>query len=310
MRDQKIKINLRIAGIIFIIQIFCCQFVFAQPRGVKVSVKGANGEMKNVKLYDGSYALIIGESNYTNGWDALAGVSSDVVAVKQILEQSGFKVETAENLNSLDFETRINRFINDYGYEAGNRLLIYYAGHGHTLKSSGDGRELGYVVPVDAPNPAKDKTGFRRKAISMDTIQNYAKKIQAKHALFIFDSCFSGKLVSRSTIVIPPIIEESVAFPVRQFITAGAANQPVPDESYFRRSFVRGLEGEADRNLDGYITGTELAEYLKEKVTNYSSRTQTPQYGKINDIDLDRGDFVFVSLKNQKAPVNRSGQSK
>jgi len=277
--------------------------VLAQTRGVGVRVKGSNGQTKEVKLYDNSFALVIGESNYINGWDALVGVSSDVIAVKQILELGGFKVETAENLTSLDFDSRIKKFIDDYGFEPNNRILIYYAGHGHTLKSSGDGRELGYVVPVDAPDPSKDERGFRRKAISMDIVQTYAKQIQAKHAMFIFDSCFSGKLVSRNAIVIPPIIEESVAFPVRQFITAGAANQPVPDESIFRRSFVRGLEGEADRNRDGYITGTELADFLKEKVTNYSNRAQTPQYGKINDVELDKGDFVFVVGKNQTVPT-------
>ena len=47
--------------------------LFAQTnRGVGVWVKGSNGQTTEVKLYDGSYALVIGESIYTNGWDALA----------------------------------------------------------------------------------------------------------------------------------------------------------------------------------------------------------------------------------------------
>jgi len=307
---MKTKINIRRQLLVILLNssllLISLSIAQAQTRGVGVKVKTSDGQTKEVKLYDGSYALVIGESNYTNGWDSLAGVSSDVIAVKQILESGGFKVETAENLTSRDFEARIKKFTDDYGYQANNRILIYYAGHGHTLKSSGDGRELGYVVPVDAPNPAGDETEFRRKAISMDKIQTFAKEIQSKHAMFIFDSCFSGKLVSRNAIVIPPIIEESVAFPVRQFITAGAANQPVPDESIFRRTFVRALEGEADRNQDGYITGTELADFLKEKVTNYSNRSQTPQYGKINDVELDKGDFVFVTGNKSGAESNGS----
>ena len=286
---------------------------FAQTnRGAaNVKVKMTNGKTEEIKLYDASYALVIGNGKYTSGWDNLPGVASDVTAVKTVLENQGFTVETAENLASRDFSNRILQFIDDYGYEPNNRLLIYYAGHGHTLKSTGDGRDLGYVVPVDAPLPSKDELGFKRKAIPMDDILNFAKKIQSKHALFVFDSCFSGRLVSRGEIKVPPIIQESIAYPVRQFITAGAANQPVPDESIFRRSFVRALEGEADRNADGYITGTELAEYLKEKVTNYSNRQQTPQYGKINDIELDKGDFVFVIPKitadnsEKSSPVER-----
>jgi TonB family protein len=270
-------------------------FVRAQTRGVTVKINTGQGQTKEIKLYDASYALVIGNSKYINGWDSLAGVASDVIAVSGILKQQGFVVETAENLTGEQFTVRVGKFIRDHGFEPNNRLLIYYAGHGHTLKSTGDGRELGYIVPVDAPLPKKDERGFIQTAIPMDDILGFAKKIQSKHALFIFDSCFSGKLVTRSAIVPPPVILENVAFPVRQFITAGAANQPVPDESYFRRSFVRGLEGEADRNLDGYITGTELAEYLKEKVTNYSNRAQTPLYAKINDVELDKGDFVFLS---------------
>ncbi len=266
----------------------------SQTRGVGVVVKTGAGQTKEIKLYNASYALVIGNSRY-QFWDSLPGVGSDVVAVRASLEKQGFKVETAENLTSEAFNQTMNKFIDDYGFEPENRLLIYYAGHGHTLASSGDQRDLGYVVPVDAPNPKTDEIGFKRKAITMDTIQNYAKRIESKHALFLFDSCFSGKLVTRNAITIPPIIEEKVSLPVRQFITAGAADQPVPDESYFRRSFVNALEGDADRNGDGYVTGTELAEYLKEKVTNYSNRTQTPQYGKINDVNLDRGDFIFVT---------------
>jgi len=43
---------------------------------------------------------------------------------------------------------------------------------------------------------------------------------------------------------------------------------------------------------DGYITGQELGFYLKNKVPQYTE--QTPQYGKIKDYELSRGDFIFV----------------
>ena len=283
-------------------------FAFAQTnRGAgSVRVKANNGQTKDVKLYDGSYALVIGNSNY-QFWDNLPGVKSDVEAVKNALTRNGFTVETAADLNSRDLSDRIEQFIGDYGYVKNNRLLIYYAGHGHTQKTidESDDREIGYIVPVDAPLPEKDALGFLRKAVNLEKIRTFAKEIQAKHAIFLFDSCFSGKLVSRSNIAVPAIVEESVTYPIRQFITAGSANQPVPDESIFRRAFVRALEGEADLNKDGYILGTELAAYLRDKVSNASRRTQTPQYGVIDDIALDRGDFVFtVTGKNTNAAVD------
>lgn len=278
-----------------ITQILFCQFVFAQQRGVRVEKTNANGSKQEVQLYDGSYALVIGNSEYSFGWERLSGVKTDVVAVRNVLERHGFKVETEENLTSEQFERRIKKFIDDYGYDRNNRLIIYYAGHGYTLPSAGDKRELGYIIPSDTPLPTKDERGFRQKAVSMYAIQTFAKEIQAKHALFVFDSCFSGKLFAlRNSLKITPFIYDKVDNPVRQFITAGDETQTVPDESIFRKALVRGLEGDADRNNDGYIVVTELADYLKEAVTNYSNRRQTPQYGTINDIDLDRGDVVFI----------------
>jgi TonB family protein len=287
--------------------LFClilAQISFAQPdRGVGVKVKDRNGNEREFKLYKASYALVIGNSNYKY-WDVLNGVKSDVTAVEKALKINGFTVETAMDLDSRNLSQRIEKFIQDYGYEENNRLLIYYAGHGSTQKSisSGDDREIGYIVPVDAPLPNKDNIGFLRASVNLEKIRTFAKEIQAKHALFLFDSCFSGRLVSRGEISVPPIIEESVSFPVRQFITAGAANQTVPDESIFRRSFIRGLEGEADLNKDGYVLASELANYLRDRVTNYSDRRQTPLYAKIDDVNLDRGDFVFTVSK-VSAPV-------
>ena len=71
-----------------------------------------------------------------------------------------------------------------------------------------------------------------KKAISMKEIESYALQIESKHALFIFDSCFSGSLFNMSR-SIPRIISEKTSKPVRQFITAGTSEQEVPDKSVF-----------------------------------------------------------------------------
>lgn len=261
--------------------------VFAQ-RGVGVRVYNPNG--REVILYENSYALIIGNNNYKDtSWGNLPGVKADVQAVSEILCKHGFNVEIAENLTGKNFESRIKSFINKYGKSAKNRILIYYAGHGYKQKSVGDRREIGYVVPVDAPNPQKPE--FLNYAVTMDTVENYAKEIQSTHALFVFDNCFSGKLVSRNPIVVPDEINEKVGGAVRQFLTSGSPEQEVPDESDFRRAFVRGLEGKADENGDGYTTASELALFIKEALKNPN---QSPQYGKIKDDNLNIGDFVFA----------------
>nr|NQU90486.1 formylglycine-generating enzyme family protein [Bacteroidota bacterium] len=92
----------------------------------------------------------------------------------------------------------------------------------------------------------------------------------------------------------PAVINYKTKEPVRQFITAGTADEEVPDKSIFCSEFIEALKGNGDRDGDGYLTGSELGEYLQAQVVNYSNETQHPQYGKIRESRLDKGDFVFV----------------
>ena len=64
--------------------------------GVKrVEIKTTAGE--TVGLYEESHALVIGVSDYTNGWPKLPGVRKDVKAVTAALESHGFNVEVVED---------------------------------------------------------------------------------------------------------------------------------------------------------------------------------------------------------------------
>lgn len=262
----------------------------AATRGLNVTqITTETGE--EVGLYQESHALLIGVSDYTAGWPDLPGVKKDVEAVKTTLESQGFQVEILENPTRSQLDQTFTDFITKYGQAPDNRLVFYFSGHGHTLKLS-YGDEMGYIVPVDAPNPHSDEAGFIASALDMQMIEVYAKRIQSKHALFLFDSCFSGSIFSLSRAA-PENISYKTAQPVRQFLTSGSAEEQVPDESIFRQQFIAALQGEGDANGDGYVTGTELGEFLQNQVVNYSKGAQHPQYGKIRHASLDKGDFVF-----------------
>ena len=193
-------------------------FLEIQP----ISIKDINGT--EVGIYDESHALVIGGSDYTGGWPKLPGVEKDIILVKDALEAKGFNVVLVKNPNNQELENAFEGFIQKYGYKSNNRLLFYFAGHGYTVKPKYGGEELGYIVPVDAPNPYVDLNQFRRDAMSMQRIEEYAMSIDAKHALFIFDSCFSGSLFALSRAV-PEHISYKTAKPVRQFITSGSADE-------------------------------------------------------------------------------------
>jgi formylglycine-generating enzyme required for sulfatase activity len=271
----------------------------AEERGATiVNIRTEDG--KELRLYDKSYALVIGVSDYTSGWPRLPGVKKDIEEVALALERQGFLVTVVKNPDSAQLDKAFKAFIDEHGMNVENRLLIYFAGHGHTLRQS-YGDEMGYIVPSDAPDPKRDQSGFMSKAMDMQQMELYARRIQSKHALFLFDSCFSGSIFAPSRAV-PDAITYKTARPVRQFITSGSADETVPDQSIFRRQFIEAIEGEADLNRDGYVTGMELGEFLQDKVINYSRNTQHPQYGKLHNSNLDKGDFVFALPKKPTPP--------
>lgn len=275
----------------------------ATKRGLEpISITTSVGE--EVGLYRESHALLVGVSDYQAGWPDLPGVKKDVEIVRATLEEQGFNVVTVNDPTRSELEQAFTDFINSYGQETENRLLFYFSGHGHTLKLA-YGDEMGYIVPTDAPNPYEDENGFIATALDMQMIEVYAKRIQAKHAIFLFDSCFSGSIFSLSRAA-PESISYKTAQPVRQFLTSGSAEEQVPDESIFRQQFVSALKGEGDLNSDSYVTGAELGEFLQEKVVNYSKGAQHPQYGKIRHATLDKGDFVFPLQSGAKAAATAS----
>ena len=260
----------------------------SQTKGIKVVVKDTSG--RTVGLYKGSHALLIGISNYTAGWPKLESVPHEINNVEEALKKQGFHVVKVMNPTSDELNEAFEDFIDTYGFDVGNRLLFFFSGHGHTRKQG----KKGYLVPADAPDPRYDEKGFARKAVGMNQILTWSREIEAKHALFLFDSCFSGTIFKAKALPrIPPNISDVTSHPVRQFITAGSAGEEVPASSVFTPSFIRALQGDGDLDKDGYITGTEIGMYLHKKVLSYR-RGQTPQYGKIKDPDLDEGDFVFV----------------
>ena len=287
--------------------IFCGAIIFItagelfSQRGMKIIVRTKTG--KEIPLYKDSYALVIGNGAYTDGWDPLEGAPQDAAEVASVLETHGFIVTLKVDLTKDAFEKTFAEFVLNAGQDEANRLLFYYAGHGYT-QTLANNQELGYLVMIDAPDPETDRVGFETRSVNMEEIVTKSKQIQARHALFIFDSCFSGTILNvRDRLKRPESVSDSIRYPVRQFITAGRAGEVVPDKSAFKQAFVNLLEGRAPEPFpDGYITGEELGFYLKNQVPEYNA-AQHPQYGKIRDPKLDQGDFVFV-LGNTDTPEN------
>jgi len=276
---------------------------FSYVIGITITSKEGN----SLYLYEDYHALVIGISNYEH-WPKLPYAVEDAKEIGAKLNQLGFKVTLAMDPNAREMRTLLNELVYDMGRDRNRALLLFYAGHGET-ETLADNTKMGYIIPRDCPLLKKDAKNFSSHAISMRDIESVSLKIKAKHVLMIFDSCFSGSIFN--LVRTPPQdISEKSTLPVRQYITAGREDEQVPDKSIFKRCLMIGLDGDADLTGDGYITGSELGMYLSDKVVNYTHRRQHPQYGKINNPELDRGDFLFVVSRKGKTEEEKSHKDK
>lgn len=266
--------------------------------GMRVTVETVDGE--EIALYKDSYALVIGNGAYRvkNGWNPLPGAVEDVKEVAEVLERHGFKVTLKIDVTQAEFNEVFSAFIYESGKDKDNRLLFYYAGHGYTTQvATGDAHAA--LVMLDTPSPA-NAAAFDLYSVDMVKFVSDAKKIHAKHVLFMFDSCFSDAVLPLNNRVTPSYITDRIQNPVRQFITAGRADDPVPDTSAFKKAFLDLLEGRVEEPTpDGYLTGVELGDYLYRTVPKYANG-QHPQHGKIHEQQVNTGDFLFLLPKKNE----------
>ena len=263
---------------------------------------GPTAPVTEAQLYKKSHALVIGIDKYQNPqWPRLRNAVADAEAIAKEFDELQ-RFTTVRLLKDLTFDA-LDKALRDFfiieGGDPEARLVVWFAGHGHTVNPD-DPREEGYIVPADAPGP-QNEAAFVRSSISMSDIDALMRKAAAKHVIAIFDSCFSGTIfkATRDASDLPPVITWAVGQTVRQMITSGDKKQKVADDGTFRRLVISALRGEetaALRNNNGFILGTELGLFLQGKISSLTARTatpQTPQFGKLNRLGFDRGEFVF-----------------
>ena len=256
-----------------------------------------------------SRALLVGVWEYDH-WPDLPGAQRDFESVRRALREQRFEVEALENPTSSTLRKTLAETV--ARLHRGDRFLFYYAGHGYAQSHQRLELDLSWIVPADAP--ASGHPGFPNTAVSLDRLRSWSlsELSEIRQQLFVFDSCFAGELFlmpdrrrrcrsgagsaegtghpflgGRKLDLVTSLENQ----PVFLSISAGAADERVPDESIFRQLLVdslRGHEPQADPDGDGYLfTETELAPFLKRTVRRLSA--QTPQFHSL----CDTGDYIF-----------------
>ncbi len=239
-------------------------------------------------FYRASHALLVGISSYGADWRPLPGVVADLEAIRPLLEGLGFTVECKLDLDSNTLSRAIREFLNRPEIGREDRVLLYFAGHGFTRRTQ-VGEEIGYLLPADAPS-SKDED-FLAHALPITHFEHWAREVNAKHVLFVFDACFAGTIFKtfRSSSL---ALSHRAAQPVRQFITSGGAGEAVPDESFFRQRFV---EAPQERNRpDPHAPGLTAGAHDSSRGPECTRGPPRPGVGRVFSELLPTRDGGFV----------------
>lgn len=249
-------------------------------------------------------ALLIGIGAYEN-IRQLNGPQRDLPKMEAFVrEHWGFEksaitiLKDGEATRAKILDTIEKRLIGET--ENGDRVVIYYSGHGSQLADENGDEDDG----LDETLSPVDTTEDGRNQITDDEFGALLERLAGRNVIVVIDSCHSGT-VSRGVAditqptasndiartFVPKITSRGVAQPVYdvkahrrevsfvkaegslQVWSAAASNQfswDTPAGGVFTRHFIDGMSRNlADHNKNGIITNSELLTYVRSKTKDY-----------------------------------------
>jgi len=235
-------------------------------------------ELQNVGKY---YALLIGVSDYTDSRiPDLDGLPvKDAKRLEKILNDNYTFAEILVLTNPTS--QQIIRALDDLKKKVtpSDNVLIFYAGHGdYDAKNN-----LGYWLPVNAD------IGYTDAWIYNSLLTDKLKEIDSKHTLVISDACFSGSIFKKRDLPkeATQTHRQKYESKSRRAITSGTL-KTVPNNSIFFKYLSEKLE----KNTQKCLSASELFQQIEQIVGNNSPTL--PQYGIIQNIGDEMGDFIFI----------------
>jgi len=281
------KINVVLLGLLLSISVLA-----ETPRGLVRQV-----------TQDNYRALVIGNNNYQDPkgrWQVLETAVADAQSVSEILETDyGFTdVTLLTNASRREIINALAALAKRT--QAGDSVVVFYAGHGHLDEWRGQG----FWIPVDAI--AGEVTSYIRNSAIRDEISVIASR--AKHTLLISDSCFSGALLregarGKQRGDNSERYYQKVANKKSVQILAAGGFEFVDDN--YRGSghspFTYFLLNELKHNNSNLLTASELAFNVEKAVAN--NVEQTPESGVLQGAGDELGEFIFARLDTTLPPI-------
>lgn len=263
------------------------------------------------KIYSNSIAVLIAIDEYQHGGTLGYGVN-DAEFLKTELRTLGFKNIIELYNKSATYEGITNLFERELlkSVKKNDRVFVFISTKSVTREIATDLFE-GYLLPYDF-----DKSKFDETTFSMDVLDVFLAKLEAKHVIAVYDACVSGLSLKKAVSI--PQSQAGYMLAVtsqkgRQIITAGKFKNEMEvkdGRSLFIETLVEGLNGSAEQGVpDGIVTGSELGAYLKLKLSIKTQRKQTPDFGRVQGGDKG-GEAIFTRRRGQIAVTQEIKQSR
>ena len=137
-------------------------------------------------LYYKSWAVVIGINDYLVA-PKLDGAVEEGKAVADAFRKLGFQ-DVLEVYNKDASSKRMHFILNEYlprkvGRQ--DRVVIFFVGHAGASQDMHN-KDIGYLVPWDA------QVSNVSKAVTLDHLKEFSRRVMAKHVLFVLDAAVSG----------------------------------------------------------------------------------------------------------------------
>ncbi|MBI5166070.1 MAG: DUF4347 domain-containing protein [Magnetospirillum sp.] len=175
---------------------------------------------QDIAITGNKVALLIGVQTYGGGLPALKTPDADVTAMSAVLaERFGYQTIVAKDAGKAEIVDLI-RSVGER-LDGSGSLIVYYAGHGYAVESSGEG----YWLPAGA------RTDSAAGWISTRDLSGYLGQVKAGQIMVVSDSCYSGALTKEMRLTSDAIGEPREQILTRRSVTAlsSGGDEPVAD---------------------------------------------------------------------------------
>jgi hypothetical protein len=239
----------------------------------------------------------IGIDRYAR-WPALRNAERDALGVLGAFRQFGFEPFDSPLINEAAGADAVRALTDRLRKQltGDDSLVVFFAGHGHTVSQGYDEEppiKTGYLIPADGDPPEESTQRWLR----VDSWLSDLARLPARHILVLLDACHSGIAVNvfRGE---PPTtaLKRVMRLRSRKVITSALEDQraldngPREGHSLFAGYLLEGLAGGLG-DPGALITGSQIAQYLRNEIMGYRNADQTPDFGALEQDK--RGELVI-----------------